>query len=102
VHLAWALLPQLSLSPGSPEAVAELDPAVRGRLRDAVEAVDLDGLLDLLSGFEGDFPEIVEGLRKLADDFDFEGLTELLSELVLLALEGVQGFRTCCSPCWKP
>ena len=59
-------------------AVSKLPADLLERMRDATVSGDLDRLLELIDEAEGHDAAAVEGLRKLADQFEYEALLQVL------------------------
>ena len=59
-------------------AVAELPADLLERMRDATVSGDLDRLLELIDEVEGHEAQAAEGLRRLADQFEYEALLQVL------------------------
>ena len=59
-------------------AVAELPANLLKRMRDATISGDLDRLLELIDEAEGHDATAAEGLRRLADQFEYEALLQVL------------------------
>jgi hypothetical protein len=71
---------EIDEQPLDQEALRGLPQGLLARLRKAVTAARYDDIVELIETLRTTEPQIAEGLRQMADLFDYDGLRHLLDQ----------------------